>query len=93
MSINSPNVNALYHTEIKTSLTKIAQKQNIEIEVHANSEPEIHMFGSIHAIESARVEILVLLDQLVRFYLDRFFFSVKNFLYTNFQKGKLDIHL
>ncbi|CAO3630340.1 unnamed protein product [Mucor hiemalis] len=64
LSINSPNVNALFHTEIKTSLTKIAQKQNIEIQVHASSEPEIHMFGSIHAIESARVEILVLLDQL-----------------------------
>jgi polysaccharide deacetylase 2 family uncharacterized protein YibQ len=63
-------MNALFHTEIKTSLIKIAKQNGIEIQVghpHSTaSESEIHMFGSIDAIESARVEILVLLDQLVK---------------------------
>jgi hypothetical protein len=59
------NSEALFHTEIKTSLLEIAQKHDIKIEVHANLEPEIHMSGPIDAIELARVEILVLLDQLV----------------------------
>lgn len=74
LCINSPNISALFHPEIKTLLTKIAKQNNIEIKViHSTSEPEIHMFGSIDAVESARMEILVSLDQLVESFFVKFF--------------------
>lgn len=65
MYINSPNINALFHPEIKFALAKIAQEHQIEIKIHFTADPEIHLFGSIGAIESARIQVLVALDQLV----------------------------
>ncbi|GAA5812917.1 hypothetical protein MFLAVUS_006378 [Mucor flavus] len=68
--INSPNINALFHPEIKFALTKIAQEHQIEIKIHFTADPEIHLFGSIGAIESARIQVLVALDQLAGLIVD-----------------------
>ncbi|KAK4517913.1 uncharacterized protein ATC70_001262 [Mucor velutinosus] len=64
LSVESPTMDALYHPEIKGSLTDIAQEFEVEVKVHATSEAQIHMVGSIDSVELARVKILVLLDQL-----------------------------
>ncbi|CEP09750.1 hypothetical protein [Parasitella parasitica] len=64
LAINSPNVEAIYHPEIKGLLTEIARELNVEIKVHAASEAKIRIAGSIDSVELARVKILVLLDQL-----------------------------
>ncbi|KAL9548218.1 hypothetical protein MBANPS3_005799 [Mucor bainieri] len=64
LSIGSPNMDALYHPEIKDSLMDIAHKFDVEVKIHATSEAEIHMVGSMDSVELARVKILVLLDQL-----------------------------
>ncbi|CAO3632359.1 unnamed protein product [Mucor fragilis] len=64
LSIESPIMDALYHPEIKGALTDIAQEFHVQVKIHATSEAEIHMVGSIDSVELARVKILVLLDQL-----------------------------
>lgn len=60
-------MDALYHPEIKGALTDIAQEFHVQVKIHATSEAEIHMVGSIDSVELARVKILVLLDQLVMY--------------------------
>ncbi|KAI8081949.1 uncharacterized protein B0P05DRAFT_538748 [Gilbertella persicaria] len=67
LTIDSVNMKALFHTEIKVSLTRIAQQYNIKIKVNSSSlssNPKICLLGSIDAIESARIRVLVMLDQL-----------------------------
>ncbi|KAL7323088.1 hypothetical protein PS15p_211041 [Mucor circinelloides] len=64
LTIKSPNLNALYHPEIKGSLTEIAKEFNVKVKIYSTSEAEIHMIGAIDSVELARVKILVLLDQL-----------------------------
>ena len=65
LKIHSLSHDVLFHPEIKTRLSKIANEYNIEIKVHATLEPEIHMIGFMDTIELARVQILVALDELV----------------------------
>ncbi|KAI8973356.1 hypothetical protein BDF20DRAFT_881939 [Mycotypha africana] len=78
LTINSSNMDALFHPEVKPSLIHIAQTYHIGIKIcyhchHHNicSGPEIHMLGCIDSLEAARVDILVLLDRLSGLVIDR----------------------